>query len=265
MARSRKAWDQPPEQALTLGGVPFCAVDELDEAIDLVMESARRNGGLACRFVNAYSLAISSRDEGYRGLLSGPGVNFPDGKPVATVLSLLMDRGRRVAQVRGPSFFHKGLSASVEYGLSNYFLGATPETLRGLIEEVGLRVPEALVAGAASPPFRPMSDAEIAEQDRRIVESRPGLVWVGLGTPKQDYEAARLSRQYGLTTVAVGAAFDFMAGTKREAPAILRRAGLEWMYRLYSEPRRLWRRYLFGNAEFIRICWRDVRARWGSG
>ena len=85
----------------------------------------------------------------------------------------------------------------------------------------------------------------------RILKSDAEIVWVGLGTPKQDYEAARLAGRLSMVFIAVGAAFDFVAGHKNEAPTLVQRAGLEWAYRLISEPRRLWRRYLFGNVRFL--------------
>jgi N-acetylglucosaminyldiphosphoundecaprenol N-acetyl-beta-D-mannosaminyltransferase len=112
------------------------------------------------------------------------------------------------------------------------------------------------VAGAYAPPFGERSVAEVTLQDAAIKESGADIVWVALGTPKQDTEALRVLESTGITTVAVGAAFDFTAGTARVAPDWMRRANLEWLYRLGSEPRRLWRRYLFGNLKFL---WLAVR------
>ena len=109
----------------------------------------------------------------------------------------------------------------------------------------------AAVVGTDSPPFRSLSDEERAHQADRIRASGAQIVWVGLGTPKQDFEVARLARELPLVFVAVGAAFDFVAGTKRQAPQWMQRNGLEWTFRLASEPGRLWRRYLFGNARFV--------------
>jgi len=87
------------------------------------------------------------------------------------------------------------------------------------------------------------------------------VVWVGLGTPKQDFEAQRICDSLQVTAAAVGAAFDFVAGTKPEAPDWMRRLSLEWAFRLMSEPRRLWRRYLFGNSRFIMLVAREALAR----
>jgi N-acetylglucosaminyldiphosphoundecaprenol N-acetyl-beta-D-mannosaminyltransferase len=104
-----------------------------------------------------------------------------------------------------------------------------------------------------------MSPDEKAEQDRAITEADPDIVWIGLGTPKQDFEAARLARATGRCCIGVGAAFDFAAGAKREAPAALRRFGLEWAFRLATEPGRLWRRYVLGNPRFLLLLFRAWR------
>jgi N-acetylglucosaminyldiphosphoundecaprenol N-acetyl-beta-D-mannosaminyltransferase len=101
-----------------------------------------------------------------------------------------------------------------------------------------------------------MTDRERNEQDDAIRASGADIVWVGLGTPKQDIEAERIATATNTTTVAIGAAFDFAAGTLREAPSWLSRAGLEWLFRLAMEPRRLWRRYLIGNLVFIYAVFR---------
>jgi N-acetylglucosaminyldiphosphoundecaprenol N-acetyl-beta-D-mannosaminyltransferase len=107
------------------------------------------------------------------------------------------------------------------------------------------------IVGTYSPPFRALSDEEFADQDRMITESGAEIVWVGLGTPKQDVECKRMAASIPVTAVAVGAAFDFTAGTLETAPAWMRKAGIEWLHRLSSEPKRLWKRYLFGNTRFL--------------
>jgi len=205
------------------------------------------------RLINAYNLALADVDQNYQRLLSGAGVNLPDGRPLAFILRLL-NRSPDFEQVRGPSLFRECLDQGRDKDLRHYFLGGAPDTLGALICEAERQFPGLKVVGSASPPFRPMTPGERLSQDQDIRASGADIVWVGLGTPKQDFEAARICHQLGITTVAVGAAFDFLARTKREAPPLLRRLGLEWMYRFATEPRRLWRRYLFGNVRFIRLA-----------
>lgn len=120
-----------------------------------------------------------------------------------------------------------------------------------LQQNLEARFPGVEIVGTYSPPFRSLSEAELDAQDELILRSGADIVWVGLGTPKQDHEVRRLADSLHVTACAVGAAFDFTAGTKREAPKWMTRVGLEWTFRLISEPRRLWKRYLIGNFVFL--------------
>jgi len=199
--------------------------------------------------VNAYSIAQTEQDEVYRQALSDAELNLPDGKPLAWFTRMTRTP---LIQVRGPGLFNAVMDVGREYGLSHFLLGTTDDTLTLLQIELEARYPGVQIAGTYSPPFRPLTDAERCTQDERIRTSEADITWVGLGTPKQDFEAQRLARSLPGVVVAVGAAFDFVAGTKREAPAWMRNAGLEWVFRLASEPRRLWRRYLVGNTIFVR-------------
>jgi N-acetylglucosaminyldiphosphoundecaprenol N-acetyl-beta-D-mannosaminyltransferase len=250
---------EEPVEATSLAGIPVHRTT-LDAAastiVDGLLSGARPT---AFRLINAYSLALAEWESGYRELLANGGVNFPDGKPVVIALNLLSRRGANPAsQVRGPSLFEKCLEIGARRGVRNYFLGSDQATLSALRSVLERRYPGIVIAGMVAPPFRALSDEEQRAQDIALRETDPHIVWVGLGTPKQDVEAQRLTDRYGLTTCGVGAAFDFLAGTKAEAPRILRRWGLEWAFRLATEPRRLWRRYLFGNAVFMRVALRDL-------
>ena len=113
------------------------------------------------------------------------------------------------------------------------------------------RWPGCLVVGAESPPFRSLTGGEEVEMIERVHATNAHVVWVGLGTPSQDVFVDRFRSGLNRTLVAVGAAFDFHSGTKAQAPRSIQRAGMEWAWRLAHEPRRLWRRYLVGNARFV--------------
>jgi N-acetylglucosaminyldiphosphoundecaprenol N-acetyl-beta-D-mannosaminyltransferase len=136
-------------------------------------------------------------------------------------------------------------------GLKHYLLGSTNDRLEAMEAVLVAAHPGVVIAGMASPPFRELTEEERIVQARNIRASGADIVWVGLGTPKQDIEAERLAIELGIPAVAVGAAFDFTAGAVREAPRWCRAIGLEWAYRLWREPRRLWRRYLIGNPQFV--------------
>jgi N-acetylglucosaminyldiphosphoundecaprenol N-acetyl-beta-D-mannosaminyltransferase len=141
---------------------------------------------------------------------------------------------------------------SLETGWRHYLYGGAegvPELLAARLAE---RFPGLGIAGAFSPPFRPLTDAEDDEIVRRINATRPDIVWVGLSTPKQErWMASHLRRIEAPVMVGVGAAFDFHAGLKRQAPKWIQGSGLEWLFRLATEPRRLWRRYLRNNPVFV--------------
>lgn len=201
---------------------------------------------------NAWTLALADRNPELHGVLSRATLNLPDGQPVVWANQLL-HRGAALPATRvyGPDLFLDVFALSEEQELRHYLLGSTPEVLDSLAAELRRRFPRARITGVCSPPFRPLTPAELEQQRRDILASGADVVWVGLGTPKQDLHAARLAEGLPVVCVAVGAAFDFVAGNKPQAPHWMRRGGLEWTFRLGCEPRRLWRRYLFGNARFV--------------
>jgi exopolysaccharide biosynthesis WecB/TagA/CpsF family protein len=241
----------PPRRAV--GGVPF-TVMPLKDAIDQIVAlgSRRQAKGVAVHFANAYNVALADSDPAYAELLAAGDLVFTDGLPVAWAgRRLHRDVAARWGRVYGPDVLTGVLEKSNLEKPRHYFLGGKPETLDALITQVRARWPEAVIAGFESPPFRQVSAEELVERDERIFESGATLVWVGLGTPKQDQEVRRLADSVPVVALAVGAAFDFLAGTKRQAPAWMQRAGLEWAFRLATEPRRLARRYLWGNPRFV--------------
>jgi N-acetylglucosaminyldiphosphoundecaprenol N-acetyl-beta-D-mannosaminyltransferase len=144
------------------------------------------------------------------------------------------------------------LAAGQAARIKHYLLGSTPETLEAMQREIAQRFPEALIVGTDSPPFRELTEAERQDQRDRITFSGAQIVWVGLGTPKQDVEAAALANSLPVIAIAVGAAFDFVAGTVEEAPDWMQRSGTEWIHRFAQEPGRLWQRYLVGGPRFVK-------------
>lgn len=213
--------------------------------------------------VNAYTVALADADHTYAEMLSKDAINFPDGKPIA-LLSVVKRQTPCLKQVRGPQLFLDGFDLGRQYGLRHYLLGSSPEVLAKLQKVLLERYPGCDIVGSYSPPFRPLTPVEVERQDAQILNCNPHIIWVGLGTPKQDYEAARLAYATGITSVAVGAAFDFAAGTTKEAPRWMRTFSLEWLFRLCTEPRRLWKRYVFGNLAFLRVVLLNSESRAGS-
>lgn len=237
---------KPPTQHI--GGLDFVAASP-SEAAQFVIRCAEVHTAVHVHLANAFTVSLTDADFEYRRLLS-TGVLFPDGKPI-TWFSKLFRQRPSLKQVRGPQFFLDVLNFGRAHDLRHFFLGSTDETLLNLQDNLTRKFPGLKVVGMHSPPFRSLSSAEHKAQDEFIATCEPDLIWVGLGTPKQDFEAERIARQLGMTTIAVGAAFDFAAGTLKVAPLWMQSAGLEWLFRLISEPRRLWRRYLIGNVRFL--------------
>ncbi|WP_082575953.1 WecB/TagA/CpsF family glycosyltransferase [Arthrobacter sp. Soil762] len=221
-------------------------------------QRSKGSSAVHVHLVNAYTTSLAARDRQYADLFSTGALNLPDGKPL-TILSRLRRKTPRLHHVRGPQLFLDVFDVGRQYGIRHFLLGSSPEVLARLQDTLSTRYPGCDIVGIESPPYRPLSGPELELQDLRISTTTPDIVWVGLGTPKQDWEARRLAASIGATTIAVGAAFDFAAGTVKEAPKWVRLIGFEWFFRLCSQPKRLWRRYLIGNFEFLIVACRDIK------
>ena len=242
-------------------GVPITACTPTEAALEVVRRATTDlDHGLDIHLCNAYTLALADKDASFKAMLQRAAINFPDGKSVVWA-NRLLHRRRKIPndRVYGPDLFLDVFEKGQELGLRHYLLGATPQVLSALEAELRRRFPKAAIVGAASPPFRALTEQETAEQTARLVRSEAQVVWVGLGTPKQDWESGRLAEDIAATFIGVGAAFDFVAGQMKQAPVWMQRHGLEWLFRLVAEPRRLWKRYLFGNARFLRATILEVR------
>ena len=155
-------------------------------------------------------------------------------------------------RVYGPDLMLELCALSEEQGYTHFFYGATDNVLNQLKNNLLGRFPKLKIAGMYSPPFRPLTEAEKDGVTERINAAAPDIVWCGLGTPKQDYWVAEFRPRLNCAAIlAVGAAFNFHAGQVKQAPRWMMRSGLEWLFRLMTEPKRLWRRYVIGNPRFL--------------
>jgi N-acetylglucosaminyldiphosphoundecaprenol N-acetyl-beta-D-mannosaminyltransferase len=235
-----------------------------EQAADAVRDLAVDRKPAAVHLCNASTLSLAMRDVPYREMVNRSTLNLADGFPVAWA-------GRRAGhasmteRVYGPDLMINVMSRGLDIGLRHYLFGSTPDVVSALTEALQQRLPGLQIAGAESPAF---GDIPADEQQRlagRIRASDAHIVWVGLGTPRQDRFCAEAAEVLGVPLIAVGAAFDFHAGNKPMAPAVLQDHGLEWAFRLATEPRRLWRRYLIGNSVFLAGLARDEIAARRSG
>ena len=242
-----------------VAGVQF-RVMPLTEAIYWCAEVSL--GARAVHFGPAYTVALAQHDTDYRAVLNAADAVFSDGMPVVWAGKWLHpDAAPNWTRVYGPDVMTGVLAASQRGVQRHYLLGGSQETLAALQQTIAADFPDAEIVGAESPPYRPATTEELAARDARIAAASATHVWVGLGTPKQDWEVRRLADQLPVTALAVGAAFDFIAGIVDQAPGWMQRSGLEWTYRLAKEPRRLAGRYLWGNPVFVAAVARQAIGR----
>ncbi len=172
-----------------------------------------------------------------------------DGMPLVWSLRWMGIRSQK--RVYGPTLTERVLEAAAQQGIPVAFYGTSPETMHRLLGNCRARWPTLEIAYACSPPFRQLTPQEDLDALEGVRTSGAKILFVGLGCPKQERWAQDHYRPLSMPVLAVGAAFDFIAGTKQQAPEWMQGLGLEWLFRLISEPRRLWRRYLFGNPYFV--------------
>lgn len=236
-----------------IGGLRIDGIG-VDSAVDRLLTPS---GSRAVHFCNAYTVSLAAKNAPYAEVVNRGALNLADGMPVVWVAKRRKVSGL-TARVCGPDVMRACLQRGVARETRHFLYGSTEEVLRGLVAEIERFAPGARVVGMESPAFRELSDLEVSAARERIAAANADIVWVGLGTPKQDYEVERLASEGSATVVAIGAAFDFLAGTKKRAPQWMQRSGLEWAFRLISEPRRLWKRYLVGNMRFAWVVMRGL-------
>jgi len=182
--------------------------------------------------------------------LNGADAATPDGMPVVWALRSFGSAGQ--SRVYGPDLMLAICADGERQGHRIFLYGATEATLAQLQARLRQRFPALQIVGAASPPFRKLSEEEDQAAVRMLLQSGADLVFIGMSTPKQDiWMAEHAARLPGVVLFGVGAAFDFHAGVLRQAPAWMQRRGLEWCFRLCMEPARLWRRYLLETPVFL--------------
>ena len=213
----------------------------MDQAVDRISSwIARREHCVTV--APAHAVMDAYRDPELRRIFNASGLTTPDGMAIVWILRL---RGhRRVERVYGPDLMLEVCRRGLESGYRHFLFAGGEGVADGLRRKLEERFPRLDVVGTWSPPFGPISEQEDASTVERINASRPDIVWVGLSAPKQErWMAAHLGRVTAPVMIGVGAAFDFLSGRKPQAPRWMLRSGLEWLFRLAGEPRRLWPRY----------------------
>lgn len=240
--------DSPPEH-MTVRGVKV-SVTNLKAACEIIDSWIRSQNKAYVCVIPVSTIVECQDDKEYMEIVNHADMATPDGMPLVWLGKL---KGYKdISRTYGPDLMLAVCEMSQKMRYTHYFLGSTPEVCRLLEVKLKERFPRLSIVGKYSPPFGEWS----LEEDEKIVEEinrvHPDILWVGLGSPKQDYWMYRHRDNIDTSVMlGVGAAFDFIAGTKKQAPRWMQKAGLEWFFRLCCEPKRLWRRYLIGNPKFI--------------
>lgn len=203
---------------------------------------------------NVHSVVTACQNPAFQKVLNDADIATPDGAPVAWMLRRLGYSNQK--RINGPDLMWKYCALATKRNESIFLYGGLPETLNMLQQRLAETFPNLKVAGAYSPPFQALSSAEDDGIVQKINASGASTVWVSLGCPKQEIWMAQHRGRINAVMIGVGAAFDYHAGTMARAPLWMQKSGFEWLYRLCSEPGRLWKRYLVTNTLFI------VKASW---
>lgn len=246
----------PARPAGRVCGVTISAMP-LADAARAIVAAATNRARLEVHLCNAYTLSLVDRDEQLRAALQQADLNLPDGAPVAWLLRRHGARG----PVRGPALVPAVATLGAANGLRHYLWGGEQGVAEGVADRLRSLDPAITIAGCETPSYDELEDDDLQALAARIRAAEAHVLWVGLGTPRQDHLVHRLGPLLKCPVVPVGAAFDFLAGRVSEAPSWLHGSGFEWLYRLAREPRRLWRRYLLGNPRFVLSAVRHATGR----
>lgn len=220
-----------------------------DEAISRILAwGTARSSRYVC-LCNVHSVVSATSDAQFSRVINEADMAAPDGAPVAWALRRFGFPAQE--RINGPDLMWRYLAEAERHGQTIYFYGSTPETLTKLSEAVKRQFPTLQLNGWYAPPFRSLTREEDEAEIEMINRSDAHVVFVGLGCPKQEKWMAAHRGRINAVMVGVGAAFDFHAGTKKRAPLWWQRNGLEWLYRLGTDPRRLFKRYMVTNTLFI--------------
>ena len=223
--------------------------------LKLIVEAAQSGTGLSVHFISANSVWRAESDPAFRKLLLAGGLLVPDSRWVELCSRL---SGPPAVQTRGPDVFTQTLAKTQSSVIKHFFIGPNREVNSAVAEAVHQRFPALSTGAFLEAPLAPFSGVDLDSLASSLQSDEATIVWLGIGTPAQDIMAVEICKRTNCVVMAVGAAFEFFAGLKPEAPRIFSRLGLEWLFRLVSEPQRLWRRYLIGSLVFL---WAVVKYR----
>lgn len=229
-------------------GVEIAAIN-INTAVSLIYTNIGQLSGKYICVSNVHTTVTSHDNAEYMDIQNNAVLSVPDGKPLAVIAKRM--GFSEVSRIAGPDLMHEVFMRSPDLGYRHFFFGSTEDTLKMLCISLRKKYPGIVIAGAYSPPFRPVSDEEDIAITDMINRAEPDFVWVGLGAPKQEiWMNAHKDRIMGLM-IGVGAGFNYHAGNLKRAPGWMQSLSLEWLYRLMQEPGRLFIRYITTNIRFL--------------
>lgn len=230
-------------------GILIDAVD-YEAAVSFVFERVREKRGAMISALAVHGVMTGVLDPEHKFRLNGFDLLVPDGQPVRWVMNWLYGT-KMVARVYGPELMRRICERAADNGTSIYLYGSTGQVVTALVQSLTRMFPAINIVGNEPSAFRKLNPNERASLQQRIQSSGASIVFVGLGCPRQEIFTYELRDELSVPVLAVGAAFPLLAGILSQAPPWMQRFGLEWLFRLLIEPRRLWRRYLLLNPAYL--------------
>ena len=220
-----------------------------DEAVDCIARAARANKSAAVTAFAVHGLVTAADDKEYREQVNTFEIVSPDGQPVRWALNKFYD-AQLGDRVYGPEMMLRTCQRAARDGIGVYLYGSKPHVIDALVRNLPEKAPGLKIVGAEPNPHFPLSKQEVDDLIDRINKSGAGILFLGLGCPRQEQFCFETHDRINAVTLCVGAAFDFHAGNKKMAPRWMQKRGLEWFYRLTQEPTRLWKRYFVIHTTF---------------
>lgn len=238
-----------PVERINVLGIGISVLDLPSALAEIAGAIRDRRKGYIC-VTGVHGVMEAQNDESFRAILNNAFLCTPDGMPM--VWAGKIAGHTEMCRVYGPDLMLDICAWSQDNPCRHFFFGGAPGVAEQLSEKLKARFPKLEIAGSFTPPFRPLNPAEENELREKVRVARPDIFWVGLSTPKQEkFMAEFLPKLDATLMIGVGAAFDFLSGRVKQAPRWMQRSGLEWVYRLCSEPRRLAGRYFKNNPRFV--------------
>ena len=231
-------------------GVGVSVLDQ-DRARDFLFDTIRQGKRGYVTVTGVHGVSEAQKDEALREIFNRALLVTPDGMPMVWMGKLQGEKS--IQRVYGPDLMLNLCEHSPAAGFRHFLYGGVPGVAEDLRRKLETRFPGLEVVGTYTPPFRRLNDHELSDLQQMVRGTRPDFFWVGLSTPKQE---RFMAQHLGILPeakilIGVGAAFDLLTGRVRQAPPSMQRLGLEWLFRLSQEPKRLWKRYLINNPLFV--------------